>query len=106
MVVGASGESSLTYGLTGVGVGGEDRAPDSGALYVYVQNPGGKWTERQSIKSLNTGAGDRFGHAVAISRGDLLVGAALESSDATGVDGSGFNDGALQSGAAYVYGVD
>lgn len=57
------------------------------------------------VKASNTGPGDDFGIAVALSAdGDTLaVGAYLEESDATGIDGDGSNDLAPWAGAVYVY---
>ncbi|MFT5353866.1 MAG: hypothetical protein ACI9KE_001066 [Polyangiales bacterium] len=57
------------------------------------------------IKASNTGEGDAFGWSVAIS-GDgstLVVGARLEDSASTGVDGIAQNDDQLDSGAVFVF---
>jgi trimeric autotransporter adhesin len=57
------------------------------------------------VKASNTGAGDEFGWSVALSAdGDTLaVGAPLEDSNATGVNGDGANNDASNSGAVYVF---
>jgi trimeric autotransporter adhesin len=57
------------------------------------------------VKATNTGAGDWFGDAVALSAdGTLLaVGAAFEGSAATGIDGDAEDEGAPASGAVYLY---
>ncbi len=51
----------------------------------------------------NNERGDAFGNDVAISGDTIVVGANLESSAATGVNGNQTNNGALLSGAAYVF---
>jgi hypothetical protein len=55
------------------------------------------------IKASNTGEGDAFGNAVAVSGDTMVVGAPIESSNATGVNGNQNNNSALGSGAAYVF---
>ena len=57
------------------------------------------------VKASNPGEEDHFGHAIALS-GDgntMAVGAPMESSAATGVNGKGENDPGDSSGAVYVY---
>ncbi len=54
-------------------------------------------------KASNTGGLDQFGYAVAISGDTAVVGAPFESSNATGVNGNQANNGAAESGAAYVF---
>ena len=78
--------------------------PDSGAAYIYARN-GATWGAQAYVKASNTTAQDNFGQAVALSfAGDLLaVGAHLEDSQTTGVGGEQSDDGAIQSGAVYVY---
>ena len=55
------------------------------------------------LKASNTDANDQFGRAVAVSGDTVVVGAANESSNATGVNGDQTNNGALQAGAVYVF---
>jgi hypothetical protein len=57
------------------------------------------------FKASNTGLGDQFGQSVALS-GDgntLAVGATVEASNATDIDGNQGNDLAFASGAVYVF---
>jgi hypothetical protein len=78
-------------------------------VYVYVRNAG-VWTQQAYVKASNTASDtvsqDRFGGAVAVS-GDgntLVVGAAGEDSNGTGVNGAAQGDNsALEAGAVYVY---
>lgn len=77
---------------------------NSGAVYVLVQTETG-WVQQAYVKASNTRSGARFGDALALSAdGDTLaVGAPLESSNATGINGDDANTFAGASGAVYVY---
>src|SRR5262249_32447715 len=57
------------------------------------------------LKASNTDAQDRFGFSVALSADGttLAVGADLESSAATGVDGNQADNSALNAGAVYIF---
>lgn len=55
------------------------------------------------VKASNTGLGDNFGIAVAISGDTMVIGARGEDSAATGVNGNQANNAASSSGAAYVF---
>ncbi|MBL4771638.1 MAG: FG-GAP repeat protein [Planctomycetes bacterium] len=100
IVVGASEESS---GSTGVNGNQQDNsAPDSGAVYVF-ENIAGAWQQIAYLKASNTGAGDRFGSAVAIQGERIVVGARGEGSSSVGVGGHQTNNLAGASGAAYVF---
>ena len=64
----------------------------------------GSWSQQAYIKAANAGAGDSFGHSVALS-GDgatLAVGAITEDSSSTTVNSTP-NEGADGAGAAYVF---
>ncbi len=100
VVVGAAGEDSAATGVNGDG--GNDGAPDSGAAYVFVRT-GAQWSQQAYLKASNTGAGDEFGFSVAISGDIVVVGARYEDSASTGINEDGGNDGAPDSGAAYVF---
>jgi len=88
-----------------VGVNGDeenDFAPNSGALYVFVEDDG-EWTQQAYLKTSRTTDSDSFGGAVSLS-GDLLVaGKVQDDSRATGVDGEEGDTSAQNSGAAYVF---
>ena len=100
VVVGAPNERS---GATGVnGNQADNSASASGAAYVFVRS-NGVWSQQAYLKASNTGVDDRFGGSVAISGDTVLVGAYLERSNATGVNGNQANNSALDSGAAYVF---
>jgi trimeric autotransporter adhesin len=89
------------------GVGGNQTsnlATDAGAVYTFARS-GATWSQRAYVKASNTGAGDWFGHMIALSANGLTlaVSAALESGAATDVDGDQADDSASIAGAAYVF---
>jgi hypothetical protein len=100
MVAGAPGESSSATGVNGAQ--NNEGAYASGAAYVFVRN-GTAWTQHAYLKASNTGNADWFGSAVAVSDDAVLTGAVGESSNATGVNGNGSDNSAVQAGAAYVF---
>jgi len=95
VVVSASGED-------GADGGGVQTFRDSGAAYVFVRDTG-TWTQQAYLKADNPDLGDLFGQSVAVSGDTIVVGAVNESSNATSINGDSSNDGALASGAAYVF---
>lgn len=86
------------------GDGANNLASEAGAVYVF-QNNAGSWLQQAYIKAPNSEAGDRFGWSLSLSSsGDrLAVSAPGEDSAETGVGGSGTNNGAAESGAAYLF---
>ncbi|QDV04944.1 hypothetical protein Poly30_04390 [Planctomycetes bacterium Poly30] len=100
VVVGARNEGS---GATGVNGDGSNNAVGfSGAAYVFVRSAG-SWSQQAYLKASNTGTGDAFGAAVAVSGDTVAVGAGAEDSSATGVNGDGSDNLVLNSGAGYVF---
>jgi hypothetical protein len=102
LAIGARGEASSANGIDGDQSSGS--APNSGAAYIFTRT-GGVWTQDDYIKASNTGSADQFAGAIALS-GDgstLVVGAALEDSSATGINGVQLNNDVTLSGAAYVF---
>ena len=55
------------------------------------------------LKASNTGAGDRFGHKIAVSGDTVAIGAYQEASNATGVNGDENDNSASEAGAVYVF---
>jgi hypothetical protein len=103
LAVGAYQEKSNARGI------GEDQddnsAPDAGAVYVFIRS-GTTWTQQAYVKASNTGAGDKFGYSVSLSRdgNTLAVGAKYESSNATGIiDADENNNSTPYAGAVYVF---
>ncbi len=100
VVVGAPNEDSNTTGVNGNGA--NNSASASGAAYVFVRSSA-TWTQQAYLKASNTGGDDQFGSSVAVSGDTVVVGAPVENSNATGVNGNGANNSASASGAAYVF---
>ncbi|HKQ48401.1 MAG TPA: thrombospondin type 3 repeat-containing protein [Phycisphaerae bacterium] len=100
LVVGAIWEDSGATGMNGNQA--DNSAADAGAAYVFVRS-GGIWNQQAYLKASNTGAGDVFGASAAASGDMVVVGAAFEASNATGVNGNQADNSALNAGAAYVF---
>jgi cysteine-rich repeat protein len=102
LAVGAPVEGS---GATGVdGNQADDSAIDAGAVYVFTRS-GTTWERQAYLKASNTRAGAQFGMMVALSAdgSTLVVGAPLEDSGATGVNGDQADHSAPWAGAVYVF---
>ncbi|MBI5363776.1 MAG: FG-GAP repeat protein [Planctomycetes bacterium] len=100
IVVGAWNEDSSAAGVNGNQ--SDNSVSNAGAAYVFVRN-GTTWSQQAYLKASNPDVGDEFGYPVGISGDTIVVGARLESSDATGVNGAQNNNNASLSGAAYVF---
>jgi hypothetical protein len=102
LTVGARNEASAATGINGDQSNGS--AAGAGAVYVFARN-GGTWTQQAYIKPSNTGASDGFAVSVALSDdgNTLVVGAPLEDSAATGVNGNQTDNSAEEAGAVYVF---
>lgn len=100
LVVGAHQEDSTALGTNGDQT--SNGAADSGAAYVFVRSAG-VWSQQAYLKASNTESGDWFGFSVAVSGDVIVVGATLEDSSSTGIDGNQTVAGASSSGAAYVF---
>jgi hypothetical protein len=100
LVVGARFEDSAATGINGNQA--DNSAPDSGAVYVFTRTDG-VWSQEAYVKASNTEAGDEFGSWVAVDGDTLVVGAPLEDSAATGINGNQADNSAPDSGAVYVF---
>lgn len=99
IVVGAYAEAS-----NAVGVGGnqaDNSLPYAGAVYVFVRTAG-VWSQQAYLKP-STNEADIFGIGLAISGDTIAVGAYLEDSAATGINGSQASNASIDSGAVYVF---
>lgn len=100
LAVAALHEAGSATGLDGPQ--SDNRAPQAGAVYLFARDAAA-WHQQRYVKATNTGAGDVFGTALALS-GDgrmLAVGAQLEDGDPAGARS---RDRFLQnSGAVYLY---
>jgi len=102
IAVGAQHESSGARGVNGNQ--NDETAYNAGAVYVYARS-GAAWAQQAYLKASNTGSGDHFGNAVALSADGttLAVSAFWESSGATGVNGDQDDNSIPQAGAVYVF---
>jgi hypothetical protein len=81
-----------------------------GGAYVFVRS-GTTWSQQDYLRGSNAEDGDSFGSSVAVSghtvvsADTVVVGAPYEDSAATGVNGNQADNSALDSGAAYVFGL-
>jgi hypothetical protein len=100
IVVGANREDSDATGVNGNQA--DNSAAFAGAAYVFMRDGGGNWSQQAYLKASNTDA-DQFGSSVAVSGDTVVVGAPLEASIATGVDGDQTDNSATAAGAAYVF---
>ena len=112
----AAGESAIAVGArweagAGSGIGADptdDSAQTSGAMYVFLRD-GDSFAEPAYVKPSNAdlappyGYSDMFGSSVAVSGDTIVAASPLEDSQATGVNGDQANDGAIESGAVYVF---
>lgn len=101
LAVGALGESSNAIGINGNQ--SSNAAQRSGAVYVFSRMSG-VWFQQAYVKASNTGTFDEFGGAVALNSdgNTLAVGAQLEPSSATGINGNQL-DNSAQAGAVYIF---
>jgi hypothetical protein len=102
LVAGAYHEASAATGLDGDQ--NNNALSGAGAAYVFMRS-GASWEQRAYVKASNTGMGDLFGWAVAVSPDTLVVAAQGEASAASGINPtSGERDnGAADAGAVYLF---
>jgi trimeric autotransporter adhesin len=105
MLVGSLDEDCNVTGVNAAPCDSDQKEDVSmGAAYVFVRS-GTTWSQQAFIKPSNTGFNDWFGSRVALS-GDgnvAAIGASLEDSAATGIDGNQKDDSATEAGAAYLF---
>ncbi|MBZ5642441.1 MAG: FG-GAP repeat protein [Acidobacteriia bacterium] len=106
VVAGAFDEDSLLRGIQPPTEGSNDATSDvsTGAAYVFVHN-GNAWSQQAFIKATNTRLNDQFAWALTLSRdgNTLAVGAHLEDSGSSALNGNQEDSTAEDSGAVYVY---
>jgi cysteine-rich repeat protein len=102
LAVGALLENSSATGINGTQA--DNSAGNAGAVYLFVRS-GATWVQQAYVKASNTGVNDQFGHSVALSAdgSTLAVGARLEASSATGVNGNQADNSAGNAGAVYLF---
>jgi len=102
LVVGASGEASLTQQVNGDQTQNAIGGTQTGAAYVFVRS-GVVWQQQAYLKASTASAYNYFGETVAIDGDRIVVGAYGENSQAFGVDDEPVLAGAPASGAAYIF---
>jgi FG-GAP repeat len=102
LAVGATNEWSSSKGFNGKEW--DSLGTASGAVYLFVRDAQG-WAQKAYVKAPNTDVADYFGTAVSLNAdgSTLAVGSVGEDSSATGINGTQNDEGALGSGAVYVY---
>ncbi|QDU86628.1 hypothetical protein Pla163_37790 [Planctomycetes bacterium Pla163] len=100
IAIAAYGEDSRAKGVNGDEA--DNSASGSGAVYVFTRS-GSSWIQEAYLKPSNTGYEDAFGASLALDGDTLVVGATLEDSAATTIDGNGADNTADAAGAAYVF---
>jgi hypothetical protein len=106
IAVGGNSEWSNTTGIDGDQA--NNSAPASGAVYVFVSDGLGGWSQQAYVKASNTGVDDRFGSSIGLSAdgSKMAIGARQEGSASIGIGGDQFDDTALDSGAVYLFARD
>ncbi len=92
-------EDTLVVGAPGENTGQQN----SGAVYVFVRDDLGTWSQQALLKADVVGFGDLFGISVALVGDMLAVGAIGERSNATGINGNANDESAVSAGAAYLF---
>jgi drug/metabolite transporter superfamily protein YnfA len=100
LVVGSTFEDSAAAGVNGDQ--SSNASANAGAAYVFIRN-GVSWSQQAYLKASNPETNDSFGQAVAISGDTIVIGAPREDSASPGVNGNQTDNGAIQSGAVYVF---
>jgi len=77
---------------------------ETGEVYVFT-NTDGDWSQQAVLKASNSEPNDLFGSAISLtSDGNMLVvGAAGEDSNTTGINGDQTNNTSTDSGAVYIF---
>ena len=102
LAVGALYEDSAARGINGDQF--DDIVPGGfGAVYTFVRDNAGTWSQEAYVKASNAGRGDAFGMTVVLSEEMLVVGAPLEDSAGRGINDDQENNLRPQGGAVYVY---
>ena len=103
LAVGASGESSSATGINN-GDQTDNSLTSAGAVFVFSRN-GSLWEQQAFIKASNADETDFFGFSISLSAdgNTLAVGAFLEASSATGINGVQTNNSVFGAGAVFIF---
>ncbi|RLA05491.1 MAG: hypothetical protein DRQ47_01025, partial [Gammaproteobacteria bacterium] len=94
----AEGENTITLSILA-----EDGTTSQTYTITVTRQTATSFAQEAYIKASNSGSYDRLGDSLAISGNTLAVGAAGESSSATGVGGDQTDNSAGNSGAVYIF---
>ena len=108
LAVGAPDEASCASGVNGNQA--DNGCYQAGAVYVFTRT-GSTWSQQAYLKASNGDSidrnlgsyGDVFGYAVAVSGNTLAVGAFVEESCASGINGNQADNNCPSAGAVYVF---
>ena len=104
LAVGAVLEEGCSTGINGEQI--NYVCNSAGAVYVFTRSAG-IWTQQAYVKASNTdmrgGGGDQFGRSIGLEDNTLVVGAPLEDSCATGINGNQADEACDGAGAVYVF---
>lgn len=100
LAVGAYQEASSTNGVNGDQ--SNDDVARAGAAYVF-KRAGSSWTQQSYLKGRSAQRDDQFGYSVSLSGDTLAVGVREDDSDATGINGTGSGNLAMDSGAVLLF---
>jgi hypothetical protein len=95
----------LVTGVVGLAAAGGAQAPAPSSPSAARAASPPAWKQVAYVKASNTRAGAQFGHAVALSSDGrtLAVGAQMDESAATGVNGNQNDHSMFSAGAVYIY---
>jgi hypothetical protein len=106
IVGGAGDEDCYTGGINPPGCDNDVKLDSStGAVYVFVRDGSGTWTQQAFIKASHPGKEDSFGSRLALS-GDgntIAVSAQMENGKSKGIGGNELDQSAEDSGAVYLF---
>ncbi len=81
----------------------ELKAPESGAVYLFVRNAG-RWTQQVYVKAPNADEFDQFGSGVALSADGATMAVAANGEDSgSGTDGKENDNSLRDSGAVFIF---
>ncbi|WP_411746488.1 beta strand repeat-containing protein [Reinekea sp.] len=101
LAVSASREDSNATGVDGNG--SNNSAEDAGAVYVFSRS-GEDWSQQAYLKASNTDANDSFSTiSISADGNTLAVGAYLEDSNATSINGNQADNSTENAGAVYIF---
>lgn len=107
LAVGTPGDKTKTGGINTDGSNydpADGSLHNSGAVYIFAKADT-SWAQQAYIKAANAIPGSQFGSVVSLSGNGntLAVGAWIDASQATGINGDQLDTGATNAGAAFIF---